>query len=231
MKKAQHLMALGELERARTTLCFAMNATFDDADKRPTESAELLPRIKHRVAQLHDLTGEVEAADICFTEAESLFDRSNVIGRAITMRDHGWAAWQWGDWEKAEKLIPQAHALLLNSTSINRRLRLELAVTKGFEARLFASEDPDKARRQFLAVDRKIRGGTKWVYELDNLRQLVDCLPLKSQPLYRLRIRQLSLQMIIVDEVGLTTRDVIDGNFGHAIFGTTLRNIRRISPI
>lgn len=221
-------MNLGDYHRALPLLVLAYNSTRDFGE--PTESAELLPRINHRLAQAYAHTGDRRAARARFVHAEELFDRDNVIGRGITLRDHGWVEWRWGKCSEGVRLIKRAQRLLRRDASVNERHHEELIVTDGILARTYVAADPSRAIDQFKLVDQTVRGGNKWIYELDNLRHLTPLVPQPQRLAYHLRANRIVLRMIVADELSLATDDVMDGRFIRAASGVTVRNIQRLLP-
>ena len=228
VKRAQHLMNLGEYHRALPLLILAQSSTRDIGEL--TESAELSPRINHRLAQAYANTGDRRAARARFVHAEKLFDRENVIGRAITLRDHGWTIWTWGEFNEGARHIRRAQRLLRRQASHDERHHVELIVTDGMLARTYAAVDQPRAIDQFKLVDDTVRGGNKWIYELDNLRQLIPLVPASERIAYRLRADKIRLRMIIDDEISLALDDLMDGRIVRAASGVTLRNVRRLLP-
>ena len=228
VKKAQHLMNLGEYDRALQLLLLALNATRDVDEL--TEAAYLLPRINHRLAQAYAHTGDRKAARARFIRAERLFDRDNVIGRAITLRDLGWTLWQWGEFTEGNRQIARAQRLLKRRATTDERHRVELVVTDGLMARTYAAVDKPRAVDQFRQVDEMVRGGNKWIYELDNLRQLIPLVPPAERIVYRFRADKITLRMIVEDEFSLVLDELLDGRIISAASGSTLRNVRRILP-
>lgn len=228
VKRAQHLMNLGEYHRALPLLILAHSSTRDFGE--PTESAELLPRINHRLAQAYAHTGDRRAARARFVHAEQLFDRDNVIGRSITLRDHGWVEWRWGKCSEGVRLIKRAQRLLRRDAPTNERHHEELIVTDGILARTYAGIDQPRAIDQFKLVDETVRGGNKWIYELDNLRHLAPIVPMPQRLTYHLRSDRIVLRMIVDDELSLAVDDMLDGRFLRAASGITMRNVKRLLP-
>ncbi len=198
VKKSQHLMNVGKPKQALNVLIYALAAT-QDVD-RQTEGASLLPRIYHRIAQAEAMTGNISASLKVFALAEESFDTTNVIGRSRVLRDHGLIVWEHIDETEGKRLIELALQALRNPTKTNGRWELEYLVTEGFLARLIAGEQPTKALEVFLRVDAYVHGGSKWIYELDNLEQLIPLLPRSKRPLYLLRASLLASKMVVTDE-------------------------------
>lgn len=227
VKQSQHLMNVGRVEQAVNVLRLAVAAT-KDID-RQTEGANLLPRIYHRIAQAEVMRGNLYAALKMFVKSEEAFDPENVIGRSRVLRDYGLVVWEYDDRTEGKKLVEEALAALRHPTETSPRWELEYLVTEGFLARLTVDEDPAKALQVFLRVDAGVRGGSKWVYELDNLEQMIPLLPRGKRPPYLLRASLLASRMVVADEITHVSNLLLeDGKFIAAPFGCVARTSLRM---
>lgn len=223
--QAQRLMYLGEIDQAITLLMQALNRTKEHDMAGP--GAWYIPRIQHRLAQCYIEKGSLEDGFRRFEIAESLFERRNYIGRAITLRDYGWDLYRNGHPAEGVSKITQALRLLERESSRDERWEIEQAVTAGFLARTCASTNPDEARTTMRATDEIIRGTSKWIYEHGNLVHLVPLLPLHQRAGYQMRANRLYLQMIAADELKVITDDLMHGRLLMAGIGLSKRTVLR----
>lgn len=227
VKQSQHLMNVGKVEQAVDVLRLALAAT-KDID-RQTDGAKLLPRIYHRIAQAEAMRGNISASLKMFVKSEKAFNRKNVIGRSRVLRDHGLVVWEHIDETEGKELIEAALMALRRPTETSARWELEYLVTEGFLARLVAEEDPAKALQVFLRVDARVRGGSKWVYELDNLEQMIPLLPRSKRPPYLLRASLLASRMVVADEITHVSNSLMeDRKYVSAPLGCMVRTSARL---
>ena len=199
----------------------------DDAGQ-PTEGAYLLPRINHRFAQAYAQNGEIAIALELYEQAEKSFDRDNVIGRAIVLRDHGWLLWQHDELSKGERLIGEAMQLLRVPSLPADRWEKEYTTTLGFEARTWVPKDPKRALKVFHLVDDYIRGDSKWVYELDNLEQIIPLTSRRERVPYILRATALRTKMVTAQEASRVSNQLVEGKFLSAPIGSMARSASRL---
>lgn len=219
-------MNAGETERALDVLGRALSATWD-VDKL-TEGAYLLPRVFHRIAQARALNGDVDGALDLFVQAEEQFERTNVVGRAIVLRDHGFVVWQHINQKEGERLIREALQVLRQPSKTDPRWELEYVVTEGFLARLSTKKNPSKSLKTFMKVDDRVRGGNKWMYELDNLEQIIPLLPRIQRLSYLARASILSTRMVMTEEVARVGNEMMEGDVLLAPLGCMVRAANRL---
>lgn len=227
VKDAQHMMNGGDFKRAQILLGSAYGETRDYGE--PTDSATLSPRIRHRLAQVTARFEGPEEAGKHFELAESLFDRRNVIGRAITLRDYGWTLWQNGEFRNGITRLEAAASLFRPKSSQDTRHEIERVVTEGMLARTYL-HDPSRTLEIQMHVDEIVSGGRKLIYELDNLREMVVLLSGKDY--LRVRARTLRLEALIAakNELLYLGQDLSTGDVVSAVTGPAVRTLGRLSP-
>lgn len=228
VKQSQHLMNVGRVDQAVNVLRLAVAAT-KDID-RQTDGAKLWPRIYHRIAQVEAMRDNIGVSLRMFAKSEAAFDPENVIGRSRVLRDHGLVVWEHEEDEvRAKELIEEALMTLRRPRATSPRWELEYVVTEGFLARLTVADDPAKALEVFLRVDAYVRGGSKWVYELDNLEQIIPLLPRSKRLPYLVRASLLASRMVIADEIAHVSNALLeDGKVLSAPVSCATRTVARL---
>lgn len=222
------MIYIGEHDYAELLLLRALYNTSDCGEKTP--AADYLPRIHHRMGQLQAARGNFEHARELFELAEGSFDRRNVIGRARTLRDNGWLTFRHGRPDEGEALARQARDLLKKPEAVNPEWEKEFIVTDGFVARTNPKLSPTIAVRQFMRIDEQLRGGSDPIYERDNLRRLVQYLPIVDRVGFELRAQTIWWRLIASHEIKTVTQDLMDGNFRGATLGSARRITRHLLP-
>lgn len=218
-------MNVGETKQALEVLQQALGST-QDLDQE-TEAAYLLPRIHHRRAQAHALNGELDLALRQYVSADEAFDPSNVVGRSMAKRDHGLLVWEKVDQDEGERLIREALQLLGTPSKTDPSWE-EYMVTRGVLARLSVNTNPAESLAIFMQVDKQVRGGNEWVYELDNLEQIIPLVPRSQRPAYLLRASLLSTKMVAREEVARVGNELMNGDLVSAPLGCALRTANRL---
>jgi len=229
VKQAQHMMNGHEFQRAAFLLGEAYESTRDHGD--PTESAHFSPRIRHRIGQVVTHFEGCHEGTKHFDMAESLFDRGNVIGRAITLRDYGWSLWQEGDYLTAVTRLEQALDLFDDKTpETDQRYQLERLVTEGMLARTHAYTRHDALELQ-LHVDEVASSSNKLVYVLDNLKAMQPMLSGRDRWVAQARIVRTRSLILAKNEFSDVTDDLMDGRLVEATTGPALRTVRRLRAL
>ncbi len=227
--RAGHLLNAGEPERALGVMFMALGATTDHGVK--TEAAYYLPRIRHGFALIYAAMGEDKRAKRNFELALKGFELDNRIGRARVMRDYGWFQFTRGYEVAGGRLLNRALDSLTAEHVHDERWEREMAATQGFLARTTAAIDPSEALDEFIRVDEVLRGGDKWIYELDNLQHLIRLLPLQKRLSYQLRAVVIWERIHVSEELKLLKGDFIDGNPIDGLTRIAWRTARRHFPL
>lgn len=135
--------------------------------------------------------------------------------------------------ELGQRLIMSARNTLMSVDESMRddRWRREMAATDGFLARITMDADAPQALSELIRVDEVLRGGDKWIYELDNLQYLIRLLPVHKRPAYQMRALIIWERIHIIEEWKLLGDDITDGNFIGGLTRTTWRTTRRHFPL
>lgn len=229
--RAGHLLNAGEPERALNVMFMALGRTMDYDTK--TDAAYYLPRIRHGFALIYAALGEDELAKQHFKLALKAFELDNKIGRARVIRDDGWFRITHGNRRAGQRLIMSARNTLMSVDESMRddRWRREMAATDGFLARITMDAGAPQALSELIRVDEVLRGGDKWIYELDNLQYLIRLLPVHKRPAYQMRALIIWERIHIIEEWKLLGDDITDGNFIGGLTRTTWRTTRRHFPL
>lgn len=227
--RAGHLLNAGEPERARNVMFMALGTTTDHGVE--TEAAYYLPRIRHGFALIYAAMGEDELAKRNFKLALRLFELDNHIGRARVMRDYGWFHFVRKHEMVGERLINRALSSLIAEQIHDTRWEREVAATQGFLARATIGIDPSGALSELVRVDEILRGGDKWIYELDNLQHLIRLLPAHKRPSYQMRALIIWERIHVYEEFKLLKDDFVDGNPIDGLARIVWRTTRRHFPL
>ena len=227
VKHAQYMMNGGDYDRARFFLGMAYDDTKDYGE--PTESAELSPRIRHRAGQVAAHFADHKEAAKHYDLAESQFNRDNVVGRAITLRDYGWTHWLAGENRPGIEQLEQAVSLFGPASSSDRRREVERIVSEGMLARTFL-HGPARTLDILVHVDETVHGGNKLIYELDNLRAMLPMLSGLDYWKAQARITQLQSLIHAKNELLYAKQDLESGRLASAIAGPAIRAVERLFP-
>lgn len=226
IKQAQHKMNVQDFRQAGILLGKAYESTRDHEDS--TASIYFAPRIRHRIGQVVTHFHGCHKGAKHFDLAESLFDRDNVIGRAITLRDYGWCLWQEGNCPAAVNRLEQALDLFGDEApETNERYHLERLVTEGMLARTHAYTRRDALEVQ-LHVDEAASNSNKLVYVLDNLKAMQPMLSGRDRVVVQARMVRTRSLILAKNELSDVTNDLLDGRLVEATTGPALRAVRRL---
>jgi hypothetical protein len=198
------------------------------------EAYYYLPRIRHRLGLSYAALGEEKAARANFEESMRLFEANNLIGRARVSRDYGW--WLTDSLHEVtvgQEHLQQALSLLENEAEALRceRWYREHLVTRGVIARLSTGTSPEETKAILLEVNKYLRGGDKWAYELDNLRHLIPLLSLRERPSYIARATFIEARIALHEDIAVLASDLRDGKLVRGCGYTALRVSRRFLPL
>lgn len=228
VRHAAVMIYIGEYDYAELLLLRALYNTSDHGER--TLAADYLPRIHHRMGQLQAARGNFEHARELFELAEGSFDRSNVIGRARTLRDNAWLTYRHGLPEEGRALAKAARDLMKQPDEVSPEWEKEFIVTDGFVARTNPKLSPTIAARQFMRIDERLRGGSDPIYERDNLRRLMGYLPMVERVGFELRSQTIWWRLIASHEIQTVVGDLMEGNFRGATLGSARRVTRHLLP-
>lgn len=228
VKHAAVLIYIGEYDAAELLLLRALYYAFDCGER--TEAAFFLPRIHHRMGQLEAARGHDRHAKELLQLAEGSFDHANAIGRARTLRDLAWLIYRQGQLDEGGELAKRARNLLKRPEVVNSDWEKEFIVTDGYVARTDPRLPAPDAVKQFLKVDERIRGGNDPIYERDNLKRLISCLPYTERIGYEMRSQMIWWKLVASHEIRTVTQDLMDGNIKGATLGSARRMTRHLLP-
>lgn len=158
---------------------------------------ELEGIVRHRIGVAEANLGHYAEADLEFQRAIETLPTDDLLARAITERDWGNSYLLRGDRESAFKHISMCRELLEVISLPDERVELEVVVTEGFMCRIDLLEAPlrKQALEHMFTVDRQLRGSHKLVYELDNLRWIIEFSPLLTRMSFFPRATYLNARM------------------------------------
>jgi hypothetical protein len=208
----------------------ALGMTTDYGDD--TEAAYYLPRIRHRLALSYAKVGEERVARKNFDESIKLFKPCNNVGRARVLRDYGWWLVQLGEVNDGRLRLHQALSLMRDVEESTRDdvWHREYLVTEGMVARLSSGVKASETRLTLLSIDEQLRGGNKWIYELDNLRHLIPLLSVRERPRYVARAIAIETRIVLHEDLSVLGNDLRDGIVVRGFLGLGLRVTRRARP-
>lgn len=231
IKRGEHLHNAGEYERAIFMLQRALGMTTDYGDE--TEVAYYLPRIRHRLALSYAELGEERVARKNFDESIKQFKPCNNVGRARVLRDYGWWLVQLGEVTAGRQRLYQALTLMQDVEEGDARddaWHREYLVTEGMVARLSSGVKDGETQQILLAIDKQLKGGDKWIYELDNLRYLIPLLSLRQRPRFIARAAIIETRIVLHEDLSVLGNDLRDGTVVRGVFSLGLRMTRRALP-
>ncbi len=226
LRRAEHLRNAGRIDAAYYMMLSVLGE-FDDHGEE-TSAAYFRPRAYHQLALIHALRSDSTAAETYFKRSIKEFDPENFIGCGRVTRDYGWWLYQKGKITKGRDQIKAARKLLMQSTNSPRRQARELAVTDGILARTTILNNPLRATETMLRVDDVLRGGDKWIYELDNLKFLIPLLPLTLRPAYMARAKRIELKILFSENFAIFSEDIWEGQPIRALVGFSGRSIKSL---
>ena len=226
LRRAEHLRNAGRIDAAYYVMLHVLDSFKDHGEE--TAAVYFRPRVRHQLALIHASRGDHSAAEAYFKQSMNEFHPNNFIGRGRVTRDYGWWMYANGGISRGRNQLKAARKLLMQDTGSPTRRQREIAVTDGLLARLERVRYPDKARDTMLRVDKILRGGEKWIYELDNLKFLIPLLPLSSRPPYMARARTIEFKILFSENLALLGGDIRDGKPIKALLGFGGRSLKSL---